>query len=107
MQLKSLQQLLAASEADIDIRYFTFGREEFAKDLRKLYEQLQEAKVTVGQLFSVVMDYSTVGKRNGLFNYIREHLLHLPIEEEEDDEDDDSKEEPAKQKSIRKKETEK
>ncbi len=49
-RLKSVLQLMAASEAGRDVVYFTFGDEELQQDLASLYTMLTQNSVTIAQV---------------------------------------------------------
>merc|ERR1712226_1548314 len=84
VRLKLILQLLAASEADRDVAYFTFGDEQLLKEGGELYEILAANRVTVGKLFDLVQCFIRSNKRkNGeeLFNWIRGRLTGEETEE--------------------------
>ena len=45
---KSLVQLIAASEAERELIYYTFGNEKFSQSLQEVYNLLQKKAPTVG-----------------------------------------------------------
>uniref|UniRef100_A0A7N8XVG8 poly(ADP-ribose) glycohydrolase n=1 Tax=Mastacembelus armatus TaxID=205130 RepID=A0A7N8XVG8_9TELE len=63
-RLKVLIQLMAAAEAGRDVAYFTFGDAELMKDVHKMHTFLTERQVTVGRLYSLLNQYSTVVCKN-------------------------------------------
>jgi len=72
-RLKLLIQLMAASEAERDLAYFTFGDEELMLDGGKVWSKLVEDEITVGQLFgSVVSFYNSTKTKDGkeLFEWV-------------------------------------
>lgn len=58
--LKSLIQFMAASQAERDIVYFTFGNKSLQEDIDKMYRFLKEKCDTVGDLWKLLEAYSTV-----------------------------------------------
>jgi len=57
-EVKFLIQLLAISEAGRDLIYHTFKDSEFTEILKKVNKILQQQKLTVGDLYQFIMDYS-------------------------------------------------
>lgn len=74
--------MLAASESDMDIHYYTFGDAKFASALQLLLVALSEHQVSVGGLFGMLLDYSRPGDAEqeskattaSLFDFICESL---------------------------------
>lgn len=51
VQLKSLLQLIAATETGRDLAYFTFGEVELRDTIASIHKFLVDNDVTVGKLF--------------------------------------------------------
>ena len=68
--LKSLLQLIAASQAGRDVVYFTFRDEELVEKLRDMHEYLRNNKVTVGKLWSYLVKYG---------NLLKSKTEHVPL----------------------------
>ena len=90
-QLKSLLQLMAASENDRDVLYFTFGDEELRDEIYGMYQLLCNADMTVGKLYEILICYSTdvidQKSKQTLFEYIEQSLM---FGEDTDDEVEES-----------------
>lgn len=56
-KLKSLLQLMAATEAGRHLAYFTFGNETLRDDVFQMYTFLMENRVTVGKLWRYLQQY--------------------------------------------------
>uniref|UniRef100_A0A3P9PWP0 poly(ADP-ribose) glycohydrolase n=1 Tax=Poecilia reticulata TaxID=8081 RepID=A0A3P9PWP0_POERE len=56
-RLKALIQLMAAAEAGRDVAYFTFGDAQLMRDVHEMHTFLAERRVTVGQLYSLFIQY--------------------------------------------------
>ncbi|XP_068114922.1 poly(ADP-ribose) glycohydrolase-like isoform X3 [Hyperolius riggenbachi] len=56
-RLKALIQLLAAAESGRDLVYFTFGDKELMHDVYKMYSFLFKKNKTVGDVYTMLMDY--------------------------------------------------
>lgn len=63
-RLKALVQLMAAAEAGRDVAYFTFGDEHLMRDIHDMYKFLTERRVTVGRLYHLLNQYSSVVCKN-------------------------------------------
>ncbi|XP_067375768.1 poly(ADP-ribose) glycohydrolase isoform X2 [Channa argus] len=63
-RLKALIQLMAAAEAGRDVAYFTFGDAQLMRDVHEMHTFLTESQVTVGQLYSLLNQYSSVVCKN-------------------------------------------
>ena len=89
-QLKSLLQLMAASENDRDVLYFTFGDEELRDEIYSMYQLLTNANITVGKLYQILVSYVTdvidQKSKQTLFEYIEQSLV---FHEDTDDDDND------------------
>ncbi|XP_067278140.1 poly(ADP-ribose) glycohydrolase [Pseudorasbora parva] len=78
--LKALLQLMAASEARRDVAYFTFGDERLMKDVNDLHNFLKDNRVTVGDLYFHLKQYSNVVSKHGqwpninLYGYIMDKV---------------------------------
>ena len=57
-QLKFLIQIIAASEADRDLIYYTFNHTETVANLNKMISIMEKEKLTVGQVYSLILEYS-------------------------------------------------
>jgi poly(ADP-ribose) glycohydrolase len=73
-ELKSLIQLMAASEAEREIHYFTFGDKDFAEKLETFYRAIVAKQPTTGDLFAALKEYAQLRKTTtselGLFEYL-------------------------------------
>jgi len=70
-QLKSLIQIMACSQAGINIRYFSYFDMLFFEKLPPVVEKIVLREWKVGDLFNIVMDSITKLKDNfDLFDYI-------------------------------------
>ncbi|XP_063291325.1 poly(ADP-ribose) glycohydrolase [Pelobates fuscus] len=58
-RLKALIQLLAAAEAGRDLVYFTFADQVLMRDIYKMYNFLTTENKTVGDIFHLLMRYSS------------------------------------------------
>ncbi|XP_070834149.1 poly(ADP-ribose) glycohydrolase isoform X1 [Chaetodon trifascialis] len=63
-RLKALIQLMAAAEAGRDVAYFTFGDAQLMRDVHEIHTFLTERKVTVGRLYSLLIQYSSLVCKN-------------------------------------------
>ncbi|KAE8591366.1 hypothetical protein XENTR_v10018426 [Xenopus tropicalis] len=63
-RLKALIQFLAAAEAGRDLVYFTFGDRELMKDIYLMYSFLTEKNKTVGDIYSLLIEYYNKVCRN-------------------------------------------
>ncbi|XP_034538265.1 poly(ADP-ribose) glycohydrolase [Notolabrus celidotus] len=59
-RLKALIQLMAAAEAGRDVAYFTFGDAELMRDVHEMHTFLTERQVTVGRLYTLLHQYSSL-----------------------------------------------
>ncbi|OCT72034.1 hypothetical protein XELAEV_180350182mg, partial [Xenopus laevis] len=59
-----LIQLLAAAEVGRDLVYFTFGDRELMKDIYLMYSFLTEKNKTVGDIYSMLIEYHNKVCRN-------------------------------------------
>ncbi|XP_062286812.1 poly(ADP-ribose) glycohydrolase isoform X2 [Scomber scombrus] len=81
-RLKALIQLMAAAEAGRDVAYFTFGDAQLMRDVHSMHTFLTERQVTVGRLYSLLNQYSSVVCRNcrtsrpdiSLYSFIFENI---------------------------------
>mmetsp|Transcript_24235 Transcript_24235/g.33983 ORF Transcript_24235/g.33983 Transcript_24235/m.33983 type:complete len:479 (+) Transcript_24235:60-1496(+) len=55
--LKFIQQLMAASEAERELEYYTFNDEKLSESLTEIYDFLVANQVTVGQLYQACLAY--------------------------------------------------
>jgi len=64
-KLKTLLQLMAASEAGRHLAYFTFGDAELRDQLYHMYKFLTDKQVTVGQLWRLLCQYYEHSSKGG------------------------------------------
>ena len=69
-EMKTLIQWMAASRAGWPVRYYMFKDVEFAKKQREITKFLLDKKVTVGQLYSVLVRGKAT--KRDVFSYIME-----------------------------------
>lgn len=72
-KLKTLVQWLAASQSGRKVIYYTFGDQRLSEGQDKLVSCLLEARVTVGQLFKILIDKEFVQKiteNEDIFEYV-------------------------------------
>jgi poly(ADP-ribose) glycohydrolase len=70
--LKSMLQIMAAAKAKRDVVYTTFGNHRLAHKLVEVHQILADNKVTVAQLWNIVMKFSPKLADN-LFSYIKDY----------------------------------
>ncbi|XP_030012085.1 poly(ADP-ribose) glycohydrolase [Sphaeramia orbicularis] len=63
-RLKALIQLMAAAEAGRDVAYFTFGDAQLMRDVHEMHSFLTERQVTVGRLYNLLNQYSSLVCKN-------------------------------------------
>lgn len=63
-RLKALIQLMAAAEAGRDMAYFTFGDAQLMRDVHEIHSFLTERQVTVGRLYNLLNQYSSLVCKN-------------------------------------------
>ncbi|XP_041598474.1 poly(ADP-ribose) glycohydrolase isoform X3 [Vulpes lagopus] len=63
-RLKALIQILAAAVADRDVVYFTFGDSELMRDIYSVHTFLTERKLTVGEIYKLLLRYYNEECRN-------------------------------------------
>ncbi|KAM9809269.1 poly(ADP-ribose) glycohydrolase [Syngnathus typhle] len=63
-RLKALIQLMAAAEAGRDMAYFTFGDASLMRDVYDMHTFLTERQVTVGRLYGLLNQYSSLVCKN-------------------------------------------
>ncbi|XP_032693523.1 poly(ADP-ribose) glycohydrolase isoform X1 [Lontra canadensis] len=63
-RLKALIQILAAAVAERDVVYFTFGDSELMRDIYSMHTFLTERKLTVGEVFKLLLRYYNEECRN-------------------------------------------
>ncbi|KAM4607203.1 poly(ADP-ribose) glycohydrolase isoform 1-T2 [Polymixia lowei] len=81
-RLKALLQLMAAAEAGRDVAYFTFGDAQLMRDVHEMHTFLTERQITVGRLYGLLNQYSSVVCKNcrmarpdvSLYGFIHERL---------------------------------
>ncbi|RUS73986.1 hypothetical protein EGW08_018254 [Elysia chlorotica] len=57
--LKAMIQLIAASVADRQVCYFTFGDKPLELQLRRVHGMLRKQNITVKELFKLILEYSS------------------------------------------------
>lgn len=76
--LKTLIQLVAASECARAITFYTFNRATLAADFEKIKELIEERQATTGQLYQATLNFAAVKQNNpeaDLCQYLTKHLL--------------------------------
>ncbi|XP_015996434.2 poly(ADP-ribose) glycohydrolase isoform X3 [Rousettus aegyptiacus] len=63
-RLKALIQILAAAVAERDVVYFTFGDSELMRDIYSIHTFLTERKLTVGEVYKLLLRYYNEECRN-------------------------------------------
>ncbi|KAM5241201.1 poly(ADP-ribose) glycohydrolase isoform 2-T2 [Hipposideros larvatus] len=63
-RLKALIQILAAAVAERDVVYFTFGDSELMRDIYSMHTFLRERKLTVGEVYKLLLRYYNEECRN-------------------------------------------
>ncbi|XP_048195249.1 poly(ADP-ribose) glycohydrolase isoform X2 [Perognathus longimembris pacificus] len=63
-RLKALIQILAAAAAERDVVYFTFGDSELMRDIYSIHTFLTERKLTVGEVYKLLLRYYSEECRN-------------------------------------------
>ncbi|XP_068838416.1 poly(ADP-ribose) glycohydrolase [Capricornis sumatraensis] len=63
-RLKALIQILAAAVAERDVVYFTFGDSELMRDIYSMHAFLTERKLTVGEVYTLLLRYYNEECRN-------------------------------------------
>ncbi|XP_047408560.1 poly(ADP-ribose) glycohydrolase isoform X1 [Sciurus carolinensis] len=63
-RLKALIQILAAAAAERDVVYFTFGDSELMRDIYSMHTCLTERKLTVGDVYKLLLRYYNEECRN-------------------------------------------
>ncbi|XP_004583590.2 poly(ADP-ribose) glycohydrolase isoform X1 [Ochotona princeps] len=63
-RLKALIQILAAAAAERDVVYFTFGDSELMRDIYSMHTFLTERKLTVGEVYQLLLRYYNEECRN-------------------------------------------
>ncbi|KAM5321054.1 poly(ADP-ribose) glycohydrolase isoform 1-T1 [Glossophaga mutica] len=63
-RLKALIQILAAAVAERDVAYFTFGDSELMRDIYSMHTFLTERKLTVGEVYKLLLRYYNEECRN-------------------------------------------
>nr|XP_058911098.1 poly(ADP-ribose) glycohydrolase isoform X2 [Kogia breviceps] len=63
-RLKALIQILAAAVAERDVVYFTFGDSELMRDIYSMHTFLTERKLTVGEVYKLLLRYYNEECRN-------------------------------------------
>ncbi|XP_070926100.1 poly(ADP-ribose) glycohydrolase isoform X3 [Macaca nemestrina] len=63
-RLKALIQILAAAAAERDVVYFTFGDSELMRDIYSMHIFLTERKLTVGDVYKLLLRYYNEECRN-------------------------------------------
>jgi len=74
-QLKSIIQLLAASQTQRDIYYYTFDDDNFANELKSIYEILTQYNATIGDIYKSIEEYKKLREKSysnfTLFYYLK------------------------------------
>jgi len=83
LQLKAIQQIIAASEANFDIIYTTFGKGQFQIQLQEFVDYLKDNNITVGQLYRALDQINESTKRSffeiiDIFDKDRQELQEVP-----------------------------
>lgn len=87
-QLKSLIQILAASEARRDVAYFTFSNRKLRDQIHEMHDLLQSRELTVGQIYQLICKYHLQRTRKStLYGFIQKQLEYDADTDEEDKED--------------------
>eukprot|EP01126_Amoeba_proteus_P007858 TRINITY_DN12865_c0_g1_i2.p1 TRINITY_DN12865_c0_g1~~TRINITY_DN12865_c0_g1_i2.p1 ORF type:complete len:266 (-),score=45.19 TRINITY_DN12865_c0_g1_i2:6-803(-) len=76
-QLKAIEQLVALSEAGLDIHYYTYGASNFSQSFENLINFLTENHVTVGEVASALFSYGTrkfISGKPKLFEHVQEQI---------------------------------
>ena len=92
LRLKFLIQLMAASENNRDIAYFTFGDKDLVREGGKMFRFLVNNKVTVGKLHSLMCQYGQSRRSQSgedLFDYIYTNLQQGHVEAYDADTDEE------------------
>ncbi|XP_071371738.1 poly(ADP-ribose) glycohydrolase [Centroberyx affinis] len=84
-RLKALIQLMAAAEAGRDVAYFTFGDAQLMRDVHEMHTFLTKRQITVGRLYGLLNQYSSVVCKNcrtirpdvSLYGFIHERVSSL------------------------------
>ncbi|KAJ6240955.1 poly adp-ribose glycohydrolase [Anaeramoeba flamelloides] len=74
-ELKSLLQLLAASEAKRELVYCSFEDEKFSEKFSNLYKQLLDYGYTVSKLYNFLLDFNNQTNTFSVFEYIENQIL--------------------------------
>lgn len=74
--LKTLLQWMAASVAGRPVKYYTFSDEKFSEEQVRLAKTLQDKKVTVGQLYGILVSSSKEMAQRGVFQVVMEKVVH-------------------------------
>jgi hypothetical protein len=77
-QLKAIEQIIAASEADVELCYSTFKDNNFKTQFELLIQVLQNTNATIGQLYECIFTYQSNHSNNTLFSYITKQLSPKP-----------------------------
>ena len=59
-KLKSIIQILSASQAEKKVIYYTFKTQELDEELAEFIECLKQNNITVGRLYKALLDVGTV-----------------------------------------------
>ncbi|KND05199.1 uncharacterized protein SPPG_00859 [Spizellomyces punctatus DAOM BR117] len=68
IHLKFLQQVLAASSANVGLDYSTFGNAEVQERFKALLAVIKRKEITAGQVYAVISGYN--GKREHFYEYV-------------------------------------
>lgn len=79
-ELKSIIQLMSASHAQKKgILFYTFGNEDFCKELKQIYKLITAMNMTVGDLYDLLLSKP---QNKTLFNHIRDSIIYIDSTQE-------------------------
>eukprot|EP01124_Arcella_intermedia_P031831 TRINITY_DN7291_c0_g1_i1.p2 TRINITY_DN7291_c0_g1~~TRINITY_DN7291_c0_g1_i1.p2 ORF type:complete len:440 (-),score=97.78 TRINITY_DN7291_c0_g1_i1:1427-2746(-) len=70
-ELKTVQQMIACSEAQVDMIYSSFHDEQFKRRLEHFVDQLHKKKYTVGDLYRSLKSFPS-SNQSSVFDYIQD-----------------------------------
>ena len=79
-RLKALLQCLAASVAGRDVVFFTFGDRGLQQDIHILHQQLTNCKISVGDVWKVLLTYHRQTPQPPLYRFILDQLCTNTIQ---------------------------
>lgn len=78
MELKSILQILAASQNGRNLIYYSFNFTPFHQNLQEIHRLLQEKKQTVGQVYALLETFAnlenTSDQNMGFFQFLKSRL---------------------------------